>query len=95
MTKESIADIEERIEQLKVSVANRRRKENKNEKGRETELRIGDKVAITNNLRTGQERQGTIIRVKEDTDRVTVKGRSRGGKVVRSFKNVRRIEEFS
>ena len=83
--------LQQGLEELRIEVANRRNDDD----DQQAKIKIGDKVAIANNIRAYQEREGTVIKYNEDTQRVTVKGRRRGGKVVRSVTNVRKIEEFS
>ena len=64
--------------------------------GRTTqELEVGCKAKITNNIGPFQEREGKVIRLNKETDRVTVQGRRRKGKVVRATRNVIRIERYT
>lgn len=83
--------LQQGLEELRIEVANRRNEDD----DQQARIKIGDKVAIANNIRPYQEREGTVIKFNEATQRVTVKGRRRGGKVVRRIENVRKIEEFS
>ena len=59
------------------------------------ELEIGCKAKITNNIGPFQEREGKVVRLNRETDRVTVQGRRRKGKVVRATRNVIRIEWYT
>ena len=58
-------------------------------------LELGCKARITNNLRPLQEREGKVIKLNRGTNRVTVQGKRRKGKVVRALDNVIRIERYS
>lgn len=59
------------------------------------ELEVGCKGRITNNIGPFQEREGKVVRINRATDRVTIQGKRRKGKVVRALRNVIRIEEYS
>ena len=59
------------------------------------ELEIGCKAKITNNIRPFQEREGKVVKLNRETDRVTVQGRRRKGKVIRALRNVTRIERYT
>ena len=65
--------------------------------GRRTtqELEIGCKARITNNIGPFQEREGKVVKLNTQTDRVTVQGRRRKGKIVRATKNVICIERYT
>ena len=59
------------------------------------ELGVGCTARITNNIGPFQEREGKVVRLNRATDRVTIQGRRRKGKIVHALKNVVRIERFT
>ena len=59
------------------------------------ELGVGCTARITNNIGPFQEREGKVVKINRTTDRVTIQGRRRKGKVVRALKNVIRIEQYT
>jgi|SRR5210317_967434 len=84
--------LQQELEELRLAVTNRRRGRREREND---DVKVGDKVAITNNIRRDQEREGTITRYNKETRRVTVTGKRTGQKIIRDVKNVRKIQEFS
>ena len=93
-----IENVEKELSELKVAVR-RIKGETSGARERNLEsprgLELGCKARITNNLRPLQEREGKVIKLNRDTNRVTVQGKRRKGKVVRALENVIRIERYT
>lgn len=91
---DEIEEIERRIKSLKLKLTEEK-SESKTEKG-DKNLRPGDKARILNpNRLLGQETEGFVVKVNNDTKRVTVEGKRFKVKVVRHINNVVKINEFS
>ena len=86
MTK--IEEIEEQLKLLRLLVEGQEERE-------DHDITIGDKARITNNIRPAQEMEGTVTRYNRDTNRVTIKGRTTGKKMVRARENITKIKEFT
>ena len=91
---DEIEEIERKIKSLKLKF-----KEGKTEPKatkEEKNLKPGDKARTLNpNRLLRQETEGIVVKVNNDTKRVTVEGKRFKVKVVRHFNNVVKIEEFS
>ena len=91
---DEIEEIEKRIKSLKLKLTEGKT-EPKTAKG-EKNLKPGDKARILNpNRLLGQETEGFVVKVNNDTKRVTVEGKRFKVKVVRHINNVVKINEFS
>lgn len=84
-----IEDIEKKLLKLKLEIE--LRKIEKNDNGEQGTIKVDDRVRILNPSK-GQETEGTVDKVNEETGYVTILGRKLKKKIVRKKKNVQKIE---
>lgn len=87
----TIERIQRDLEKLKIAIETK----SKVKKERTREIKVGDLVSITNNLRSGQEREGEVTKYNKETGFITIRGRKRGNLTVRKISNVRKIDEYT
>ena len=93
---EAIKEIQRGLKHLSLALKEEKTRENvKEKKIQRRHIQLGDKVHITNNIRKGQEREGEVVKINEESGFITVSGKNNSGNTQRLRKNLRRIDSYS